>query len=69
MSFTVKRSDESGLWSQGPFSTVSDAQAVVSEIIKTRKELGEKYTKATPSHGERVAYVSNKGGTIVIKEI
>lgn len=67
MSYSIKRTDESGHWSQGPFDSVELAQMEVSSIIAERKKLGEKYKKATPAHGEVQSYVSNKGGTIVIR--
>lgn len=67
MSYSIKRTDESGYWSQGPFDSVELAQMEVSSIIAERKKLGEKYKKATLSHGEVQRYTSNKGNTIVIR--
>lgn len=69
MSYSIRRSDESGHWAQGPFDSIELAQMEVSFIIAERKKLGEKYKKATPAHGEVIAYVSNKGGTITIRRI
>lgn len=69
MSYSIRRSDESGVWSQGPFDSIELAQMEVSNIIAKRRSAGEKYKKATPSHGEVIAYVSNKGGTITIRRI
>lgn len=67
MSYRISRKDESGTWGQGPFDSVELAQMEVSTIIAARRRAGEKYKKATPSHGEVQRYVSDKGGTITIR--
>lgn len=69
MAVHIHRNDESGHWScQGPWPSMTEAQAEVDRTLKVKKKLGEKWAKCDPPFGYVRAWSSTKGDTMYIKE-